>query len=146
MSALAGLSLTLGCASASPTASDLAEVLLPVPESQVRTALVEVLREGGYDIDRDEAAKTVVRTGYRQETDSPWDWLLRSRFGVTRTRVEATIASADEHTTQLTIRVTHEGKDSLFKLWGPYETPLPQSAANQIRLVKNALGLLNAEP
>lgn len=35
-----------------------------------------------------------------------------------------------------------KGKDSLFAAWRPYEASLPQSAGNQLRLLRNALGLL----
>ncbi len=124
---------------------DFVEATLAAPQDRVKAAVIQVLTEGGYTIRDGNESDRVVSAGYRQEIDSIWNWLLFSRFGVTRSQVEATIAPEKESTeiaTRLTIEVTHQGKDSLFSFWRTYDTPLPQSAANQLRLVKNALGLL----
>jgi hypothetical protein len=133
--------LTLGCATAGPT-PDTAESVLAAPADQVKMALIQVLREGGYEVDEDDFEELKLETPYRQEMVAPWNWILKRRFGVSRTWLEATIKAESDTTTRLTIQVTHEGKDSLFTSWKPYETPLRQSADNQIRLVRNALGLL----
>ncbi len=74
--------------------------------------------------------------------DSPWDSLHRSRFGKNRSKVEVTFVPESDQSTRLTIQVAYEGKDSLFSSWQPYVPTLPQSAANHVRLIKNALGLL----
>lgn len=135
--------LTIGCSTIPPQqGTDNAEILLAAPESQVRAAVIQVLVEGGYPIQQGDGKGPVVRTGYREEMDSPGDSLHRSRFGKGRSRVEVTIVSEDDTSTRLTIQVAYEGKDSLFASWQPYVPTLPQSAANQIRLIKNALGLL----
>lgn len=135
--------LTIGCSTIPPQqGTDNAEILLAAPESQVRAAVIQVLVEGGYPIQQGNGKGPVVRTGYREEMDSPGDSLHRSRFGKGRSRVEVTIVSEDDTSTRLTIQVAYEGKDSLFASWQPYVPTLPQSAANQIRLIKNALGLL----
>ena len=73
---------------------------------------------------------------------SPWNGLLRWRFGVGKTRVEARVVPQDDSTTRLRLQVFHRGKDGIFDSWEDAETPLPQSAANEIRLLKNALRLL----
>lgn len=140
--------LAIGCSTIPPQqGTDNAEILLAAPESQVRAAVIQVLVEGGYPIQQGDGKGPVVRTGYREEgyreeMDSPGDSLHRSRFGKGRSRVEVTIVSEDDTSTRLTIQVAYEGKDSLFTSWQPYVPTLPQSAANQIRLIKNALGLL----
>jgi hypothetical protein len=132
-----------GCASVEMKDLDLAQETLPVPAERVRTAIVQVLQDGGYDVNGGEGEDRVLTTGYRQEMDSPANWMLtRGRFGTVRSRVAVTLSPEGDQATQLTIQVTHEGKDGLFESWKPYPTPLPQSAANQLRLVKNALGLL----
>lgn len=135
--------LTAGCAAIrSESGPDAIEAVLAAPQSQVRSAVIQVLTAGGYSIQDQDEAYWTFRTGYRQEIDSPWDRLLRMRFGVGRTQVEVTIAPESETSSRLAIRVTHEGKASFLFPWRAYEAPLPQSAANQLRLVRNALGLL----
>lgn len=135
--------LTAGCALlGTPKNGDQVQATLPVSETQMRTAVMQVLQEEGYRvIDGDDGAH-VLTTGYRQETDSPLDWMLRSRFGTGRSRIEVTLSPEGNTATHLTIHVTYEGKDGLFEPWQRYPTPLPQSAENQLRLIKNALGLL----
>ncbi len=135
------ISTTGGCAARpAPPELDVMEVMLPVPADQVKTAVADVLMQGGYDVDQDNDGN--VTTGMRQEIRSPWDGLLRWRFGVGKSRVEARVVPQDEGTTRLRLQVFHRGKDGLFDSWEDAETPLPQSAANEIRLVKNALRLL----
>lgn len=137
------VALLVGCSTIRAQESlDSVETTVAAPEDQVRSAVTQVLLSGGYAVYNAEESSRVIRTGYRQEIDSPSDWLLRYRFGVSRSRVHVTITPENDTTTHLTIRVDYEGKDSLFSSWHAYEPPLPQSAANQLRLIKNALGLL----
>ena len=132
-----------GCATIpSPAEMDIAEATFEASESQVRTAVVQVLTEGNYEVQAADAKEPVLKTGYRNEMDGPWNALLHSRFGRGRSKVEVTITPEDAALTHVVIRVAYEGKDSLFASWRAYVPPLPQSAANQIRLLKNALGLL----
>ena len=109
-------------------------------EDQVKAAVADVLTQGGYSVDEDETGN--VTTGMRREVSSPWNWLLRWRFGVGKSRVEARVVPQDETTTRLRLQVFHRGKDGLFDTWEDAETPLPQSAANEIRRIKNVLRLL----
>lgn len=120
---------------------DTIEAVLAAPPDKVREAVVDVLTEGGYDIVEADVPGDVVKTGYRQELHGPWNRLLVSRIGVGRSLVESTIAPA-EGGTRLTIRVGYEAKDRQWASWESAQPPLAQSAANQLRLVKNALGLL----
>ncbi len=130
-----------GCAAAPPAPEpDVMEVTLEAPADKVQHAVTDVLTQGGYSVDQDETGN--VTTGMRQEVRGPWNGLLRWRFGVGKSRVEARIVPQDESTTRLRLQVFYRGKDGLFDTWDDAETPLPQSAANEIRLIKNALRLL----
>jgi hypothetical protein len=133
--------LLAACASGPGKSADVAEATLPASEEQVRAAIVQVLEEGGYRVAGQEGER-VLTTGYRQEMDGPWNSLHRTRFGMGRSRVDVTLAPAGEQATTITIYVTYEGKDGLHESWKPYPPPLPQSAGNQLRLVKNRLGIL----
>ncbi|MGH7166327.1 MAG: hypothetical protein ACREIS_12475 [Nitrospiraceae bacterium] len=138
----------LGCASTQGSQPvDTAETVLTRPEAQVKTAVLQILSADGYAIQSDDGqgndgGDKTVTTGYREETDSVWDWLLVRRFGVGRSWVTATLRQEGEGATRVTIQVTYEGKESLVSAWREYETPLQQSARNQLRLLRNALGLL----
>lgn len=135
--AIAGAGCAGGPAAPEP---DVMEVTLEAPADKVHAAVADVLTQGGYSVDQDEAGN--VTTGMRQEVRGPWNGLLRWRFGVGKSRVEARIVPQDDSTTRLRLQVFYRGKDGLFDTWEDAETPLPQSAANEIRLIKNALRLL----
>jgi hypothetical protein len=123
-----------------PHEPDVVDVTLPAPAEEVRTAVTQVLKDGGYDVDwKDDENLT---TGYREEIRGPWDWLLRWRFGTGRSRVNASVTPAMEQNTRLRLHVQYEGKDGLFTKWEDSPTALPQSAANQLRLIKNMLHIL----
>lgn len=141
VSVLAMAAMVSGCAGMPPLPEpDVMEVLLPIPADQVKAAMVDVLTQDGYTVDQDDAGN--LTTGMRQEIRSPWNGLLRWRFGVGKSRVEARVVQQDDSTTRLRLQVFHRGKDGLFDSWEEAETPLPQSAANEIRLIKNALHVL----
>ncbi len=140
---LAVAALMSSCATTqTPAGPDSVEAVLVAPQNLVRAAVVEVLTEAGYEVGGEDQPDRVLSTGYRQEIDSPWNWLLVCRFGVSRSRVHATIIPENETATRLIIQVSYESKGGLFASWRPYETPLQPSAANQLRLVRNTLGLL----
>jgi hypothetical protein len=119
---------------------DVADVTLPVSAEELKIALTEVLNDGGYDVEQQDG-ETLV-TGPREETRSPWDWLLRWRFGVGKSRVEAKVTALEASSTRMRLQVFHRSKDGIFDAWQDAETPLPQNAHNQVRLVKNRLHLL----
>lgn len=123
-----------------PHDPDVIDVMLPAPADRVKTAVMRVLIEGGYDVDRKDDES--LTTGYRNEISGPWDWLLRWRFGTGRSRVEALVTPASEQSSRLRLNVLYEGKDGIFTRWEDSPTALPQSAQNQLRLIKNALQLL----
>lgn len=132
----------LACTSGPPIPHepDVVDVTLPAPADKVRTAVIQVLTDGGYDIDRQDDQN--LTTGYREETAGPWNWLLNWRFGTGRSRVEALVTPASEQSTRLRLNVQYEGKDGLFTRWEDSPTALPQSAENQLRLIKNKLEIL----
>ena len=133
--------LITGCSSAPhPYEPSLADVTLPAPTDRVKTAVVQVLTDGGYEVDwKDEET---LSTSYRDETRGPWNWLYRWRFGTIKSRVEARVTPSTEQTTRLRIQVLSEGKDGILMNWEDVQSALPQSADNQLRLIKNALQIL----
>jgi hypothetical protein len=137
------LSLLFGAACAGPPIPhdpDVVDVTLPAPADEVRIAVMQVLTDGGYAVEQQDDQN--LTTGYREENRSPWDGLLRWRFGTGRSRVDALVTTADQATSRLRLHVQYEGKDGLFTRWEDSPTPLPQSAENQLRLIKNALRIL----
>ena len=140
---LFALALLAGAACAGPPIPhepDVVDVTLPAPADEVRTAVVQVLTDGGYAVEQQD--DQTLTTGYREENRSLWDGLLRWRFGTGRSRVDAVITAADQQTSRLRLHVQYEGKDGLFTRWEDSPTALPQSAENQLRLIKNALRIL----
>jgi uncharacterized lipoprotein len=137
-----GLCMWLGACSSVQTVPDrdVINATLPAPAEEVTPALIDVLASEGYDIDAEDAE--TLTTGWREEIRSPWDWLLRWRFGVGKTRVEAKITPMESDRTHITLQVFHFSKDGILDRWDEADSPLPQSAANQVRLLKNRLHIL----
>jgi len=132
-----------GCATtSSPQGSDSAEATLPVASDKVRATLIDILTVNGYTVREEAHNGRILTTGYRDETDSLWDWLLRTRFGVGRSLVVATLTPEDDAVTRVAIQVTYEEKNRIWDTWNVAQPPVAFSAENNIRLVKNALGLL----
>jgi hypothetical protein len=133
--------LLLGCSSTPhPYEPSLVDVTLPAPTDRVKTAVAQVLVNGGYEVDwKDEQT---LSTSYREETGGPWNWLYRWRFGTIKSRVEAMVTPSTDQATRLRLQVLSEGKDGIFTSWEDVQSALPQSAENQLRLIKNALQIL----
>jgi len=132
---------TIGCAGPTiPHDPDLVDVTLPAPVDRVRTAVIQVLTDGGYEVDQKNDEQ--LTTGYREEIRGPWDSFLRWRFATGKSRVEAQVTAVTEESTRLRLNVLYEGKDGLFTRWEDSPTALPQTAENQLRLIKNALQIL----
>lgn len=132
---------SLGCAGPSISFEpDSVDVTLPAPLDKVESAVIQVLTDGGYDVNHEDDHN--LTTGFRQEIRGPWDWLLRSRFGTERSRLEVSVTQATEGSARLRLHVIYEGKDGIFTAWEESPTALPQSAENQLRLIKNKLQLL----
>ena len=135
--------LIAGCASdRSLRLVDSTDTVLAAPLDQVKTALVSVLSTDGYPVRDSADDDRVVMTGYRRETEGWWDWLLRTRFGVGRSKVEATVSPDSPDTTRLTISVIYEAKDHLWSTWEETTPPPHRGATLHLRSVKKALGLL----
>jgi hypothetical protein len=123
-----------------PHEPDVIDVTLPATADRVKTAVTQVLTEGGYTVDRKDDEN--LTTGYREEISGPWDWLLRGPFGTGRSRVDVLVTPASEQSSRLRLHVLYEGKDGIFTRWEESPTAKPQSAENQLRLIKNALQIL----
>jgi len=135
------MTLVIGCGGAPhPLPADLIETRLAAPLDAVKTALTQVLTDGGYDVDWKN--DSTLETSYREEMHGPGKRLYRWRFGTIKSRVNATVKAADDQSTLLTLEVQSEGKDGIFTSWEQVPSALPQSADNQLRLIKNALQLL----
>lgn len=138
---LATMTLVIGCSGAPhPLPTDLIETRLAAPLDTVKTALTQVLTDGGYHVDWKN--DSTLETSYREEIHGPWNWLYRWRFGTIKSRVEATVKAIDDQGTALKLEVRSEGKDGIFTSWDQVPSALPQGADNQLRLIKNALQLL----
>ena len=120
---------------------DSTDTVLAAPLDQVKTALIDVLSTEGYPV-READDDRVVITGYRRETDGLWDWLLMSRFGVGRSKAEATVSPESQDMTRLTISIIYEAKDHLWSAWQKTTPPPHRSAGLYLRSVKKILGLL----
>lgn len=135
--------LMTGCASSSPTRLvDSADTVLAAPLDQVKATLLSVLSADGYPVRDSVDDDRIVMTGYRRESEELWDWLLKSRLGVERSKVEATVSPESQGTTRLTISVLYETKDHLWSTWQETTPPPHRGAALQLRSVKKALSLL----
>jgi hypothetical protein len=133
--------LLIGCSSTPkglPTES--IDTILEAPVEQVKGAITQVLTEDGYEVEWED--EQTLTTGYRDKYFGPWNWLLHLRFGTMRSRVEATVTPAGDQATRLRLQVLSEGKDGIFTSWEEVPSALPQSADNQLRLIKNNLNLL----
>ncbi|WP_447980316.1 hypothetical protein [Candidatus Nitrospira bockiana] len=139
---LSALVLSVGCTTASfEVRPDSEELLLDAPREEVKRALVTVLEVDGYPV-RDSGDDPILSTGYRRETSSPVDSLLRSRFGVMRSRVEALLSSEPDGTTKLTLSILYEQKDHLWSAWQEAPAPPHRAAELYVRSLKQILGLL----
>jgi hypothetical protein len=138
---LATSMLLMSCSGAPhPLPTDIIETRLAAPVDTVKTALTQVLTDGGYDVDwKDDST---LETSYRKEIHGPWNGLYRWPFGTIKSRVNATVKATDDQSTALKLEVQSEGKDGIFTSWDQVPSALPQSADNQLRLIKNALQLL----
>lgn len=123
-----------------PFEADAIDVTLPAPLDEVKTAVVQVLTDGGYEAEWTD--EQTLSTSYREETGGPWNVLYRWRFGTIKSRVEAIVTPVTDQATRLRLHVLSEGKDGILTSWEDVPSALPQSAGNQLRLIKNALHLL----
>ncbi|HSA86636.1 MAG TPA: hypothetical protein VLE46_10670 [Nitrospira sp.] len=135
------LSVSLfGCASVQhPVEPDVVDVTLPAPADRVKAAVTKVLAEDDYDVEWSDGS---LKTGYRDEQPSIWDWLVKGRLGVVRSRAEASVTPETDQTSRLRLQVSSEGKQTMFQGWGPTTPQVPQSAENKLRLIKNELKIV----
>jgi hypothetical protein len=119
---------------------DVAQVQLAAPVDKVKAALTEVLTSSGYTqvVWKDDST---VTTNYRDETEGH-QWMYDCCLGVIKNRVEATVTPKADQTTELRLQVSALGKRTLWDGYTPVQPPVPESADNQIRLIKNKLKIL----
>ena len=123
-----------------PVQPDVVDVTLPVSADRVKAAVTKVLSDDNYEVDWKDGSQ--LQAGYRDEQPSIWDWLVRGRFGVVRSRAEASVTPETDQSSRLRLQVSSEGKQTMFQGWGPTEPQVPQNAQNKLRLIKNELKIV----
>lgn len=130
-----------GCASVQHSVEpDVVDVTLPAPADRVKEAVTKVLAEDDYDVEWSDGSQ--LKTGYRDEQPSIWDWLVKGRFGVVRSHAEVSVTPETDQSSRLHLQVSSEGKQTIFQGWGPTAPQVPQSAENKLRLIKNELKIV----
>lgn len=130
-----------GCASVQNSVEpNVVDVTLPAPADRVKAAVTKVLHDDDYDVDWKDGSQ--LQAGYRDEQSSIWDWLVRGRFGVVRSRAEASVTPETDQSSRLHLQITSEGKQTMFQGWGPTAPQVPQSAENKLRLIRNELKIV----
>lgn len=120
---------------------DVIDITLPAPADRVKAAVTKVFAEDDYsDVDWKDGSQ--LQTGFREEQPSIWDWMVRGRLGVVRSRAEASVTPESEQSSRLRIQVSSEGKRTMFDSWESVAPQVPQSAENKLRLIKNELKLV----
>ncbi|MCP9455317.1 MAG: hypothetical protein NNA18_04305 [Nitrospira sp.] len=139
--ALASALLLIGMSTAAlALEADVVDVKLSAPAEKVKTALTEVLTEGGYEVRWQN--DTTLETNYREESGG-LDSLYYCCWGVIKSKVQATVTPGAEQTTHLRLQVLAQGKRTIFESFAPVQTPVPENAENQLRLIKNKLKIVN---
>jgi hypothetical protein len=121
---------------------DVIQVQLNAPPDKVKQAVEEVLTDSGYtDVVWKDGS--TLKTGYREEFESPLLGMYRCCWGVIKSRAKATVTPGAEQTTELRLEVFAEGKRTLWESYAPVKTPYPESSENQLRLIKNKLKIVS---
>lgn len=132
-----------GCANVQrPVEPDVVDVTLPVPADQVKVAVTKVLEDDDYDVKWTDASQ--LKTSYRSEVPSIWDRFIKGRFGVVRSKAEASVTPETEQRSRLRLQISSEGKQTMFQKWGLTAPQVPQSAENKLRLIKNELKIVQS--
>ncbi|MGC4095750.1 MAG: hypothetical protein QM706_01425 [Nitrospira sp.] len=132
-----------GCTSVQrPVEPNVVDVTLPAPADRVKAAVTKVLDDDNYDVDWKDGSQ--LQAGYRDEQPSIWDWMVRGRFGVVRSRAEASVTPESDQSSRLRLQISSEGKQTMFEGWSPTAPQVPQSAENKLRLIKNELKIVQS--
>jgi hypothetical protein len=119
---------------------DVVQVQLAAPVEKVKAAVTEVLTNSGYEVVwKDDST---VTTNYREETEGIL-WMYNCCWGVVKNRVEATVTPKADQTTDLRLQVMSEGKRTMWESFVPVQSQQPESANNQLRLIKNKLKIVS---
>ena len=130
-----------GCASVhNPVEPNVVDVTLPAPADRVKAAVTKVLHDDDYEVDWKDGSQ--LQAGYRDEQPSIFDWLVRGRFGVVRSRAEASVTPETDQSSRLRLQISSEGKQTMFQGWGNTAPQVPQSAENKLRLIRNELKIV----
>jgi hypothetical protein len=130
-----------GCTSVQRTVEpDVVDVTLPAPADRVKAAVTKVLDDDDYDVEWSDGSQ--LKTGYRDEQPSIWDWLVKGRLGVVRSQAQASVTPETDQSSRLRLQISSEGKQTMFQGWGPTAPQVPQSAENKLRLIKNELKIV----
>ncbi len=131
----------VGCAKVQRSIEpDVVDVTLPAPADRVKAAVTKVLGEDDYDVEWSDASQ--LKTGYRDEQSSIWDFMLKGRLGVVKSRAEASVTPETDQSSRLRLQISSEGKQTMWDRWGPTPPQVPQSAENKLRLIKNELKIV----
>lgn len=120
--------------------ADVVDVQLAAPAEKVKAAVTEVLTESGYEVRWKN--DTTLETDYREESGG-LDSLYYCCWGVIKSRVQATVTPGANQSTHLRLQVFAQGKRTIFESFAPVQTPVPESAENQLRLIKNKLKIVS---
>ena len=134
---------TFGCTSVPPqhnSQADVVDVTLPVSADRVKAAVTKVLADDDYNVDWKDGSQ--LHADYRDEQPSIWDWLVKGRVGVVKSRAEASVTPETDQSSRLRLQISSEGKQTMFQGWGPTAPQVPQSAENKLRLIKNELKIV----
>lgn len=123
-----------------PLAPEVVEATLPVSADRVKAAVTKILEDDDYNVDWKDG--TQLKTGYREEQPSIYEWFVKGRLGVVRSYYEVSVTPETGESTRLRLQVSSEGKSTLWQAWGPTPTQVPQSAENKLRLIKNELKIV----
>jgi len=120
---------------------DVVQVQLAAPVEKVKAAVAEVLTNSGYT-DVSWKDDTTLSANYRDESEGI-QWMYDCCWGVIKSRVEATVTPGADQTTGLQLKVMAEGKRTFWESFAPVKPQYPESADNQIRLIKNKLKIVS---
>jgi hypothetical protein len=119
---------------------DVVQVKLAAPVEKVKAAVAEVLTNSGYT-DVEWKNDTTLSANYRDESEGI-RWMYDCCWGVIKSRVEATVTPNTDQTTDLQLKVMAEGKRTMWESFAPVQPQYPESANNELRLIKNKLKIV----
>ena len=106
------------------------DVTLSAQADRVKTAVIQILTEGGYALERKDDENLTTGHGENRQLAElvapPTSWCRKPPCG-------CYVNPASEQSSILRLNVLYEGKDGLFTRWEDSATTLLQSAENRSR-------------